>query len=188
VWTGETIFWGGEEKLIYRELKPDFMRSEQRIMFGPNGQAMFHPAPPGAERIPMRHRVETIPEEVEGEPNPEAYREYVIEDSGHGCGKKIFNFREDPEVVERRAQEAAREAKAKALMDALLESDLEPEDILRRAQKPAETVEEKTEEVVQTRRMVHKGRGKWNVWEDDVLVGEKLTREAAEELVAETAP
>jgi len=181
VFTGETVTWGGEQKLVYRELKPEHMRSEQRIMFGPDGQAMYHPAPAGAQRIPMRHRVETVPEEIEKEPNPDAYREYIIEDSGHGKGAKIFGFRPDPEVVARKAKEAARKAKGEKLMDALLESDLDPEDILQMAQKPAE-------EVVEEAYIKHKGFGNWSVLRGDEVLDEKMTKEAAQELVDSLAP
>ena len=184
VFTGETVQWGGEEKLVYRELKPEFMRSEQRIMFGENGEAMFHPAPAGATRIPMRHRVETVPEEVDGVENPDAYREYIIEDSGHGKGAKIFGFRPDPEQVERKAREAARATKHEELMDVLLDDDVDAKEVLqilkgRKAMQRAEGT------AIQVPHKLHKGYGKWEVWDGAKKVAEKLSRSEADKRVEE---
>lgn len=120
------------EFLVYRELKPEHMRSEQVVVRDPEGRIQYHPSPiAGQNGKPFTRRVESIPQHLDdGAINPEAYREYILSDDGAGNVSKNFYFREDPAVVARLEREAARKAKADELLDALSRSDMDADALL----------------------------------------------------------
>lgn len=116
--TGETVNWGGEQKHVYRELRPVVQRSELRHVKDPEtDRPLFHPAPAGATPLPTRQRVVTIEED-----DPLAYREFILDDLGNGTVKKVFTFREDPEIERQKRLEAEREARRAAVLDMLAEA------------------------------------------------------------------
>ncbi|MFW6010491.1 MAG: hypothetical protein ACOC9H_01100 [Gemmatimonadota bacterium] len=120
-YTGETVNYGGEQKHVYRELKPLHQRSRVTAVKDPDtGRPVMHPAPPGAAAIPQRQRTEPL-----GPEHEEAWREFILVDLGNGTVKKVYNFREDAEKLAERRRAAERAAKREALLDRLVDADPE---------------------------------------------------------------
>lgn len=137
----ETIRWDGEEVLVLIEPRPEVERLEKRQMTNPvTGEKLWKDAPKGMMPKPMMQLVERVPLYVpEDTPgafqhpdngkwiNPAGWREYVIDVGGNGTNHKVFGFREDPELVERKKKEARRQARLAELLDKLEAEDAQEE-------------------------------------------------------------
>lgn len=191
--TGETVMYGGEEKLVYRELIPYGQRSVQEQARDENGDLAWKPVVPGQPPRPQRHRRTLIPAEIEvdGEmvPNPEAYREYIVIDSGHGVTSKVFNFRPDPEAVKKREKEAARAKWVGELLDVMADQDIDPAalaDAIK--QSSAGEVERQKEEAAEAPLygepvVEETAPGVFTVTLGEEVVGEDLTEDQVKKLV-----
>lgn len=133
----ETIHWDGEEVFVYIEPRPEGERSELRQCVNPvTGEKLWKDAPKGMMPKPMMERVELIPLYDETAPgcfehpdspgqwiNPEGWREYVIDVAGNNTNHKVFNFREDPAIIARKAAEARRQKKLEEILDRLADGE-----------------------------------------------------------------
>lgn len=131
--TGEVVtrsqFGKVVDLLVYREPKPEHMRGSPRKVLDPEtGRQVEREGVVKGQRggfTGVTRFVEDHPiyDDETGEPNPEAWREYILEPDGKGGVSKNFNFREDPAKEAERKAEAEREAQARALMDLLGKAD-----------------------------------------------------------------
>lgn len=122
--TGETVKWGKDTKVVYKELKPLAERSELRVDKDAEGRPMSHyDGSTGRRGLPTRYRVLLWPDPNDkSQPDltdPRNWREFIHINDGNGNSSKNFHFREDPAVVARKQQEAERKAKWDKLMDSL---------------------------------------------------------------------
>lgn len=115
--TGEVVRRDGVDHHVYRELKPPHQRSEVQEVVDPDtGRVRKRQDRHGNPTISVRTRVETIPKDSE-----EAFREFILEDLGNGTVVKNYGFREDPEKLRQREEEAKREAQREKLLDKLID-------------------------------------------------------------------
>lgn len=171
-WTGETITYGRDQKLVYREPLPHHLRSKVVPKIGPDGNTLwkFH----GGQPIRVQtERVDTLM------PDDNAYwREYIVVDLGNGKTDKVFNFREDPARLKARADAEARERAKDALLDSILDSGPDPSQVI-------QAVKAAGKGPAAALIKVHRGSGKWNVMCGDEVLVEKVTEEEADRVLAE---
>lgn len=174
-WTGETITYGREQKMVYREPLPHHLRSKVVPKTGPDGNTLwkFH----GGQPVRVQtERVDTI------SPDDGAYwREYIVVDLGNGKADKVFNFREDPARLKAKADAEARERAKDALLDSILDSGLDPSQVIEAVRGVKAASNGSAAEPVK----VHRGSGKWNVMRGDEVLAEKVTAEEADRVLAD---
>ncbi|MCK5316324.1 MAG: hypothetical protein KAJ55_00340 [Anaerolineales bacterium] len=199
VFTGETIHWGGEEKLIYREKVPVHLRSEVVPQLDGEGKPTWHYV--HGQPTSMR----TSRKATMDEGDPKMYREYIMDDLGNGKVSKNFHFRADPETLKRQEAKRIREQRKVDLMDALADSDLDPATLAqavrdaKKARKPIEVADNAAEEPpevevvpdateeskgsTEAAKAVQYSSGWWQVMRGDEVLKSKLRRAAADRMV-----
>ena len=181
--TGEVVQWGGEEKLVYRELIPEHLRTKAVPRVGPDGKELWHFH--GGQPIrPMKERVVDPPDG-----DPRSYREYILVhgQTDNGKASKNFNFRADPEVLRARQAAAAREEAKDKILDAVLDGEIDPATLVSAIKKvrakdvsKAKAKAKKSPPPDTGPRKIHKGFGRWDVMVGEEVIAEGVSKEEAD--------
>lgn len=115
----EAVLYSGERKTVFEEFLPLDKRSHVEPMTDPrDGKPVYTNSAPGTEPRLRMTRIVDIPTHLEdGSRNPAAVREFV-QHQGFGTNiDKVYTFREDPRVLERKRAEEDAQAEEKKLLD-----------------------------------------------------------------------
>lgn len=138
--TGERVMFSGQERPVYRSLKPLHLRAVRQEMVGDDGKPVRRLNYAGQPIVidgVFRNRttVSFLPED-----HPDAWEEYILVSDGRGSEMKMRNFREDPAVAERQAKARQAEQFQAELVAELQKANMSPAEFVAalQAQKAAE--------------------------------------------------
>lgn len=190
------VEWGGERKTVYEETFTEYRKVPLVI----DGEEQWRKNPQTGQPVSKIHKLE--PHEVT--------REYILVASPNGQVRREFNFREDPEVIERQKREAAAQEIQEELAAEMVERGLSVGELLDQigrtepapAGSPPEPPEEATEDgdeaparsgppmvEVEGLTATMAPGGRWTLPTGDVVQGTKEeARAALEKLVEASEP
>lgn len=124
--TGETVQWGDENLVVYREPKP-WTEISEVVPLMVNGREQWHTGPNGEQKKLKTQRVER-----KNLSEADRHYEYIIVDRGNGITYKHFNFRSGPEELAAREAEAKRARFEDELYEAMSEAGMDIKDFVKR--------------------------------------------------------
>jgi hypothetical protein len=125
--TGDTLNYGGEDRLIYRRPKPYHLRSQLVPLKDDDGRIVRKTNQAGKEiDTPRTQRVATLDEN-----HPDYWDTFILDDSGNGVVELIpVDLKAMEAEKERRAAERAREKKLQQILDAFSRSNVSPDELV----------------------------------------------------------